>query len=288
MSKKRIFSSWGIEHIVLKGNNKMTIFNSPEDCNFFLNLLRSKQEASTILISYVLMKNHVHLILKERDPQKISKLIMKVAGHYAKWYNEKYHRQNALFRAKFYNENIEDEKYLLNAIRYVHNNPVKANIVSHPSQYRWSSYNEYFKREKYVDRSIFLEYFPIDECKFDSAQVLKVKNNSDELFFRSTEYAVECMKEYTGLKNLYEIYKLPVEKRNKLVVYLRKEKRISCIKMAEIFNVSPKYISEILAKEKNDRGKNTGKTGVKWRGKNNTLIVTKKICCDNMFSEVLL
>ena len=252
MSKRRIFSSWGIEHIVLKGNNKVTIFNSPEDCNFFLNLLRSKQEASTSLISYVLMKNHVHLILKEEDPQKISKLIMKVAGHYAQWYNEKYHRQNALFRAKFYNENIEDEKYLLNAILYVHNNPVKANIVSHPRQYRWSSYNEYFKKAKYVDTSIFFEYFLIDECEFDSMQLVTTKNDSDELYFKSTEYAVECMKEYTGLKNLFEIYRLDIGTRDKLIVFLRKEKNINSIKIAEIFNLNPQNVRNILSAKKKE------------------------------------
>ena len=249
MSKRRIFSSWGIEHIILKGNNKMTIFNSSEDCNFFLNLLRSKQEASTSLISYVLMKNHVHLILKEEDPQKISKLIMKVAGHYAQWYNEKYHRQNALFRAKFYNENIEDEKYLLNAILYVHNNPVKANIVSHPSQYRWSSYNEYFKGKKYIDTSIFLEYFLIEDCEFDSSQLITTKDDSNELYFRSTEYAIECMKEYTGFKNLFEIYQIDVKRRNKLIAFLKKEKKISSIKIAEIFNLNVKYISKIISND---------------------------------------
>lgn len=250
MSKKRIFSSWGIEHIVLKGNNKMTIFNSPEDCKFFLNLLRSKQDSSTSLISYVLMKNHVHLILKEKDPQKISKLIMKVAGHYAQWYNEKYHRQNALFRAKFHNENIEEEKYLLNAIRYVHNNPVKANLVPHPGKYRWSSYNEYFGRAKYVDKSIFLEYFPLNECVFDSSQLVTNKNDSNELYFKSTEYVIECAKEYTGFKNLYEIYQLSTEKRDKLIVFLKKEKRISCIKIAEILNITTQYVSSIISKAK--------------------------------------
>lgn len=247
MSKKRIFSSWGIEHIVLKGNNKTTIFNDSEDCEYFLNLLHSKQESSTTLISYVLMKNHVHLILKEKDPQKISKLIMKIAGHYAKWYNEKYHRQNALFRAKFHNENIEEEKYLLNAIRYIHNNPVKANIVSHPGKYRWSSYNEYIGREKYIDKSIFLEYFPLDECIFEYTQLVNIKNNPDELYFKSAEYAVECIKEYTGLKNLYEVYQMDSLKRDEIVVFLRKEKRVSCIKIAEVFNISNKHVSRILA-----------------------------------------
>lgn len=249
MSKKRIFSSWGIEHIILKGNNKMTIFNSPEDCNFFLNLLQSKQEASTSLISYVLMKNHVHLILKEENPQKISKLIMKVAGHYAKWYNEKYHRQNALFRAKFHNENINDEKYLLNAIRYVHNNPVKAHIVSHPCEYRWSSYNEYFKRKKYIDTSVFLEYFLIDDCEFNSSQLITTKDDSNELYFKSTEYAIECIKEYTGLKNLFEIYQLDIETRDKVITFLRKEKKINSIKIAEIFNLNVKYVSKIISND---------------------------------------
>ena len=79
-------------------------------------------------------------------------------------------------------------------------------------------------------------------------QLITTKGDSDELYFKSTEYAVECMKEYTGFKNLYEIFTLSTEKRNELVRYLRKEKRISCIKMAEILNVSPKYISEIICK----------------------------------------
>lgn len=254
MSKTRIFSSWGIEHIVIKGNNKIPIFSSDEDCNFFLNLLKNKQESSTILISYVLMKNHVHLILKENDPQKISKLIMKVCGYYAKWYNEKYQRINALFRAKFHNENIMEENYLLNAIRYVHNNPVKANIVSNPMEYRWSSYKEYFYKEKYIDKSIALDYFSLDDLRFNPNQIFI--NDESEKYFKSSEYVLECVKKYFNINGKVEMFSADENKKKEIIRYLKQEKNISTLLIAKVFNISPRHVQRI-ANEKNNTNSDT-------------------------------
>lgn len=245
MSGRRIYGSWGIEHVVLKGNNGMKIFDNDEDCRYFMNLLRSKQESSTSLISYALMNNHVHLILKEDSPEKISNLIMKVAGHYSYWYNTKYKRENALFRRPFYNESIEEETHLLNAIHYVHNNPVKAKIVSHPQNYRWSSYNEYKGKSVYIDKEVFNQYFHENDYIFDKSQIHPKKNNS-ESYYRSIEYADTCLKEYLKKKNITNILHLTREERNDLIKALVTQMDVNCESIADILVLSRSQVRRIL------------------------------------------
>jgi putative transposase len=92
--------------------------------------------------AYCLMDNHVHLIINE-GAESISRIMKRVQVSYVYYFNEKYGRSGHLFQDWFKSEAVEDDQYLLTAIRYIHHNPVKAQMVSHPCEYRWSSYNLY-------------------------------------------------------------------------------------------------------------------------------------------------
>ena len=245
MFSGRIFGSWGIEHVVIKGNNGMTIFNDDEDCSYFMNLLHSKQKSSTILISYVLMKNHVHLILKEKSPENISNLMMTVCGPYAYWFNKKYGRKNALFRQRFYNENIEEERHLINAIRYIHNNPVKAKIVSHPQRYRWSSYNEYLGKAKYVDKSVFEQYFSPNDFIYNDSQIAS-KYKDNDLYYNSVEYANLCVNEYLEKVAIKNIDRLSTDERNELIKDLWHNKKVCYGIISEFVGISKEAIRKIV------------------------------------------
>ncbi|MCC5468750.1 transposase, partial [Pelosinus sp. Bkl1] len=87
------------------------------------------------------MDNHIHLIIKEgKDP--IASIVKRIATSYSYYFNKKYKRIGHVFQERFKSENIEDESYLLAAIRYVHQNPVKPGIGA-VDGYKWSSYRDY-------------------------------------------------------------------------------------------------------------------------------------------------
>lgn len=143
--KHRISSSSKIYHIVSRGNEKKPIFLDTDDYNHFISILRKKRsEMLFAMYAYCLMPNHYHLVLNEGD-NKISSIMSSINTTYAIYFNKKYDRVGHLFQGRFRSEAIEDESYFLTAIRYVHNNPVSANMVNDISQYHWSSYRAYLQ-----------------------------------------------------------------------------------------------------------------------------------------------
>ena len=74
------------------------------------------------IYAYCLMSNHVHLFLKEKCMGDISRIMHKILTHYARWYNIKYLRTGILFENRYKSEPIEDERYYLGLIRYIHQN----------------------------------------------------------------------------------------------------------------------------------------------------------------------
>ena len=88
------------------------------------------------------MNNHVHFVVKA-DPSSLAKAIKSLNIKYAMRFNQQRERIGHVFQDRYKSEDIEDDKYLMQVIRYVHINPVKAKLVKSPEEYQWSSYNEY-------------------------------------------------------------------------------------------------------------------------------------------------
>jgi putative transposase len=130
-------------HVMIRGNERKAIFFDDDDRVFFVSTMAIKNmERRFAVYAYCLMDNHVHLIIYEGE-EGISRIMKRIQVSYVYYFNKKYGRSGHLFQDRFKSEAVEDEQYLLTAIRYIHHNPVKAQIVSHPSEYRWSSYNLY-------------------------------------------------------------------------------------------------------------------------------------------------
>ncbi|HOA35956.1 MAG: transposase [Dethiobacteria bacterium] len=149
--KNRILSSSRIYHVVSRGIDKKPIFISTDDYNQFINILRKKRKFKLFTIyAYCLMNNHYHLIVNEKEAG-ISSIMSSINTTYAIYFNKKYNRIGHLFQSRFRSEAIEDEAYFLAAVRYVHNNPVSAGLVSEASQYNWSSYRSYLQLDSNDD-----------------------------------------------------------------------------------------------------------------------------------------
>ena len=138
----RQYSKTGIYHIMLRGNERKDIFIDEEDKGKFIKIVfKKKADEAFKLYAYCIMGNHLHLVIQEQK-EPISRIIKKIATSYAYYFNNKYKRVGHLFQDRFKSETIEDEAYLLSVIRYVHNNPEKAEITK-KEKYKWSSYPNY-------------------------------------------------------------------------------------------------------------------------------------------------
>ncbi|QFT90784.1 Transposase IS200 like protein [Bacillus sp. THAF10] len=155
-------SRTGIYHIVFRGVNRQTIFEDEQDKRVFLRTLAKFKEKSCVeLYGYCLMDNHVHLLVKETE-ESISDFMKRVSSSYVYWYNAKYKRCGHLFQGRFYSESVEDAKYFVTALRYIHQNPLKAGLVRSVWDSKWTSVHEYVRKRRIVDIDKGLRLFSPD------------------------------------------------------------------------------------------------------------------------------
>ncbi len=170
-------SSTGIYHLMLKGINAQQIFHDDEDNQRFLKTLKEyKTVCGYELYAYCLMGNHVHLLLKESN-EPLENIIKRIASSYVYWYNLKYQRQGHLFQDRFRSEPVENDAYFMTAIRYIHQNPIKAGLAKTLESYRYSSYHEYLKSETIIDKEL----------------LFGMMNSSDFKQFCAEDTAAECL-----------------------------------------------------------------------------------------------
>lgn len=162
-TKVRLWFPGAAYHITARGNRKTDIFQEHEDFQVYLSIiehaLKYYNEMYEI-ICYCLMTNHVHILVKTKEIH-ISRLIGRINGIYAKWFNDKYDYIGHLFQDRYFAELIESDSQMLTASQYIHLNPVRANMVALPEEYEWSSFKMYTgkKKEKLISTEYILPYF---------------------------------------------------------------------------------------------------------------------------------
>lgn len=128
-------------HLVQRGNNRNACFFTVGDYQFYLELLAQLlPKYGVALHAYVLMTNHVHLLLTPHTDDGISRLTRVLGSRYAQYINKKYRRTGTLWEGRHKACLIDTHNYLLKCYRYIELNPVAANMVERPDEYRWSSY----------------------------------------------------------------------------------------------------------------------------------------------------
>jgi len=98
--------------------------------------------------AYVLMTNHVHLLITPHKKEGISKVIQMLGRYYVQYFNHTYQRTGTLFEGRYKATLIDSEQYALGCYRYIELNPVRAGMVEHPAEYPWSSYRNNALNEK--------------------------------------------------------------------------------------------------------------------------------------------
>lgn len=131
-------------HVVHRGNNRMSIFHSDGDYHFFRHCLSAGGIGEGVALhSYVMMPNHVHLLMTADEDAGVSKLIQSVARRYAGYFNAKYGRTGTLWAGRFHSTIVKTDYYLLACHRYIDMNPVRAGITQTSDAYRWSTHRHH-------------------------------------------------------------------------------------------------------------------------------------------------
>lgn len=165
----RNFVENGYYHVFNRGVEKRDIFMDEQDRNMFMYYiyiylnpldevfikyptlpprLQAKNMANEIyLVAYCLMPNHVHLLLRQKTKDGISRFMKQLTNAYTLYFNQKYKRVGGLVQGRFKAVTIDTDNLLLHVSRYIHLNPLVSGIVKNLYDYKWSSYFNYLGKE---------------------------------------------------------------------------------------------------------------------------------------------
>jgi len=128
-------------HLIQRGHNRQVIFFTEADYHAYVAALRqAKSTYQCRIYAYVLMTNHVHLLVEPLQAADLGRFMQSVGRRYVRYINDTYQRSGTLWEGRYKSALISRDEYLMMCSRYIELNPVRAGMVRHPGEYRWSSY----------------------------------------------------------------------------------------------------------------------------------------------------
>lgn len=140
-------------HVIQRGNNRAPCFHLQNDYLVYLETLRECAfDTGCAVHAYVLMSNHVHLLLSPDASDSASIMMQRLGQRYVQYFNRRHTRTGTLWEGRFRSSPVQDERYFLICQRYIELNPVRANMVDAPADYPWSSHraNAYGKESSLI------------------------------------------------------------------------------------------------------------------------------------------
>lgn len=129
------------QHVIQRGNNRSACFFAEGDYLYYLDCLQDVVERHDVAVhAYVLMTNHVHLLLTPTNESGITRTMQALGRRYVRYINQTYRRSGSLWEGRYQASLIDSDRYLLTCYRYIELNPVRAAMVEMPQAYPWSSY----------------------------------------------------------------------------------------------------------------------------------------------------
>ncbi len=157
MSTRKIVIEDGVYHITQRAPGREIIFVEENDYKKFLKILKQAAQVFSLeIFCFVLMPNHVHILLRNKK-ENLSQAMKYLFQRYALWFNGKYERKGHVFCGAYRAALCMDDDYLITISLYIHLNPFKARLVKDVFDYRWSSLNCYVQ----VKRNSFIKIDPI-------------------------------------------------------------------------------------------------------------------------------
>ena len=245
-------SKTGIYHVMIRGINRQRIFLEAEDYDAMLKSFQHVVEKNKCdILSYCLMSNHVHLLLKEKD-ENLSKAMQSIEVSYVWWYNERYERVGHLFQNRYLSVPVEDEAYLLGVLRYIHRNPIKAGIVKKLDEYKWSSYNAYLKGKDLrgiVTPVLILKLFDNNEkiAKEQFKEFMLMEDEKEYLDYKNSirktdAEVVDEIKNFLNGEAISVLQKMDRTERNEIIKRIKKIEGASERQIARVTGLTPNQI----------------------------------------------
>ncbi|MGV8058274.1 MAG: transposase [Smithellaceae bacterium] len=156
-----------VYHILTRGNNKQDVFKDEEDFRKYIDILKKYKEKYLFkLYHYVLMSNHVHLVMETTEAGgELAQIMKGINLSYAHHFKNKYKYTGHSWQDRFKSIIISKDEYLLACGSYVELNPVRASMVKEPKEYPWSSYgaNAYGRKDDLIDKHLIYQNIASDE-----------------------------------------------------------------------------------------------------------------------------
>jgi putative transposase len=163
----RIAPKGSVFHVLTRGNNRQDVFKDEGDYGRYIEILQKyKERYGFRLYHYVLMTNHVHLVLETTEKgDSLAEIMKGINLSYAQYYKGRYRHIGHFWQDRYKSILISKDNYLLACGSYVELNPVRAKVVEDPGEYRWSSYNNYAygRRDDLVEEHSIYQELSNDE-----------------------------------------------------------------------------------------------------------------------------
>ena len=128
-------------HVIQRGNDRKPVFFDDGDFGQYREWLIAGAETNRLAVhAYVLMTNHVHLLVTPGTADSLPRTMQTLGRRYVRYINTRRRRTGTLWKGRYRAAPIDSEEYFIACCRYIELNPVRAHMVEHPRQYRWSSY----------------------------------------------------------------------------------------------------------------------------------------------------
>ena len=241
--KARNYLNAPFYHVIIQGNNKEFIFKEERFKKRYIKILKKCiQDTNVKIIAYCLMGNHAHFLMKTPNIDEISKIMHNINTQYAKYYNYINERVGYVFRDRFLSEPVLNQKYLIQCIKYIHLNPVKAGITKNVDEYKYSSYNYYKLNKEIVLKQGDIsnnEYNEICKSNQCSRNFLDIERNIDEDIENGIREYLN--KEKCMLINLYDDRKIF----KNLIYYLKIECKINYVDTCKYFGITKNLLRNL-------------------------------------------
>lgn len=229
---------------MVQGINKESIFNNSKDKQkYYYYITKIQLQYDILIISYCIMPNHSHFLIKSTNIDELSKFMQKINTKYAIYYNEINNRVGYVFRDRFKLQEITSIEHFYRCIEYIHDNPIKAGMCTKQSEYKYSSFLTMYncnRDELYARLNDIIKDNVLDKSD-ESIDFLE-----DEVCYKG--YGDSIIEEV--LKNnkitKYElVMKENIEKLRKIIKILREEYRIPYRKIEEKLGISREKIRKL-------------------------------------------
>ena len=170
-------------HIILRGNNRQAIFMDSADFQRMLSLLQvNAQEQQVQIHAYVLMSNHLHLLLTPLQNDSLPKMMQAVGRSYVLYFNKRHVRSGTLWEGRYRSALIQTERYFLACMAYIDLNPVRAGMVAQAADYLWSSHGHFIGRQNEAWLSPHPLYWEMGNTPFarEAAYAAMVQSGIDQ------------------------------------------------------------------------------------------------------------